>query len=224
MTKLRIAVISDTHGQHHLLTIPEVDILLHTGDFTDGGTPKEVWDFFDWFRQQPAKHKIVIAGNHDYYMEQGEIAQVQSCIPSNVIYLNNEMVEVEGLRIWGSPIQPTFLNMAFNRNPGKEIQSYWDLIPNDIDILLTHGPAFGILDRTLTNKKAGCKELRKAIEEKKPRMHICGHIHEGYGNMWHKGMLFINASSMNHTTHTLSNTPILFEIGSKHLVAQPAYR
>lgn len=219
MNPLRIAAISDTHGKHEWITTEAVDILIHTGDFTNAGAPGEARDFFQWFAAQPAKHKVCIAGNHDYYMEAGSKERVMADIPSGIHYLNDSLVELEGLRIWGSPIQPTFLNMAFNRERGKEIKKHWDLIPADIDILLTHGPAYGILDRTFRNKQVGCEELRKAVEKKKPRVHVCGHIHEAYGNLWHKGVLFINASSW-YGFEGPKNPPVLFEIGPDYLATK----
>jgi Icc-related predicted phosphoesterase len=219
MEKIKIAAISDTHSKHEWLKIPPVDILVHTGDFTEGGTQAQAIDFFQWFQEQPAKYKIVIAGNHDFFMAAGNQEKIKAIIPANVIYLNDELAEVGGLRIWGSPIQPTFLNMAFNRARGKEIKAHWDLIPDNIDLLLTHGPAHGILDKTSRNKHVGCEELRKAVERQKPRVHICGHIHEAYGNVWHKGTLFINASSW-HGFEGPINAPVLFEIGIGHLVAK----
>ena len=101
--------------------------------------------------------------------------------PRAVVYLENEGVEIEGLRIWGSPITPWFWDFAFNRGRGAEIDRYWQQIPTGLDILLTHGPPQGVLDLTTRGDDAGCADLRNRVLLTKPRFHLFGHIHEAYG-------------------------------------------
>jgi Icc-related predicted phosphoesterase len=110
---------------------------------------------------------------------------------------------------YGSPWQPWFLNWAFNLQRGKEIQEKWDLISNDVDVLITHGPAFGILDRNINGENAGCENLLSKIEEIRPKVHVCGHIHEGYGQTVRHSIKFINAS-VNNERYRPTNNPILF--------------
>jgi Icc-related predicted phosphoesterase len=118
-------------------------------------------------------------------------------LPDNLIYLNDSQIVIEGIKIWGSPIQPWFYDWAFNRQRGADIKKHWDLIHADTDILITHGPAHGILDLTMDYRNVGCEELIKKIEEIKPKYHICGHIHEAHGVLKNEATTFINASQLN---------------------------
>ncbi len=124
---MRIVCISDTHGQHKRVKLPEGDVLIHAGDFTMGGGTAEVGGFLNWLKQQPHKHKILIAGNHDRLFER-DSALAESMVPAGVTYLNDSGTVIEGLNFWGSPVQPKFGNLAFNRNQA-EIVAHWELIP-----------------------------------------------------------------------------------------------
>ena len=215
---MKIVAISDTHGKHRNLVLPEGDILIHAGDVSSMGKESEIKDFLNWFSNTDFTYKIMIAGNHDFYFEKiGDNAKVlEELIPANVIYLNDSGVEIENLgqktlRIWGSPIQPWFFNWAFNRNRGEDIKRHWDKIPKNTDMLITHGPAYGILDKTTRNESVGCEDLLEKVKEVKPIFHICGHIHEAYGYIKQSGTEFINASVLDEN-YNLRNKPIVFEI------------
>ena len=215
---MKIVAISDTHGKHRNLVLPEGDILIHAGDVSSMGKESEIKDFLNWFSKTDFTYKIMIAGNHDFYFEKiGDNAKVlEELIPANVIYLNDSGVEIENLgqktlRIWGSPIQPWFFNWAFNRNRGEDIKRHWDKIPKNTDMLITHGPAYGILDKTTRNESVGCEDLLEKVKEAKPKFHICGHIHEAYGYIKQSGTEFINASVLDEN-YNLRNKPIVFEI------------
>ena len=193
---MRIVLISDTHNQHHGLDLPEGDILIHAGDFSGRGRVSEAQQFLDWFGSRPHPHKVLIAGNHDFICEK-EPALFDSMVPDNVIYLNDSGVEIEGVKIWGSPIQPWFFDWAFNRQRGADIAKHWALIPEDTDILVTHGPPYGILDRTDDGKLVGCEELIKVVERIRPKIHVFGHIHEAHGSLIKDGTHYVNASILN---------------------------
>jgi Icc-related predicted phosphoesterase len=193
---MKITTISDTHGLHHQLQLPGGDVLIHAGDVCNRGTAAEALDFMNWFSNQNYAYKIFIAGNHDFYFEKEPIAAIQSLLPENVFYLNDSGITIEGISFWGSPITPEFHNMAFNRKRGIDIAKHWDLIPPDTDVLITHGPAYGILDKTFQNWYVGCTDLLARIEEIKPQYHIFGHIHEGFGLVEREGTSFINTSSV----------------------------
>lgn len=208
---MKFVAISDTHCRHLNIKLPKGDVLLHAGDITYKGKKDETDDFLNWFAKLPFKHKIFIAGNHDFYLEKEKFANIQSIIPEGVIYLNDSEVVIDGIKIWGSPVTPWFFNWAFNRKRGKEIKKHWDKIPADTDIILTHGPAYGILDTVLNNTNAGCKDLLNTIEKIKPKAHVFGHIHESYGAAKLKGTHFINASVLNES-YELINKPIVFDI------------
>lgn len=169
---MKIVAISDTHGKHRNLVLPEGDILIHAGDVSSMGKESEIKDFLNWFSKTDFTYKIMIAGNHDFYFEKiGDNAKVlEELIPANVIYLNDSGVEIENLdqkalRIWGSTIQPWFFNWAFNRNRGEDIKRHWDKIPQNTDMLITHGPAYGILDKTTRNESVGCEDLLEKVKE-----------------------------------------------------------
>jgi Icc-related predicted phosphoesterase len=207
---LKIVIISDTHGHHKELSLPEGDILIHAGDVTGRGMESQVVDFLEWFAAQPHRHKIMIAGNHDFYFEQAPEEAIRKAIPDNIVYLNDSGTEVEGIRIWGSPVSTWFYDWAFSRHPGAEMQKHWDLVPEDTDILITHGPPAGIMDRITTGVETGCEILLETVQRIKPRLHLFGHIHEGYGKEVHDGVTYINAAVLN-ATYKLVNAPVVFE-------------
>ncbi len=207
---MKITLISDTHSKHHQLTLPKGDMLIHAGDVSSRGSVQEVESFLNWFSKQDFKYKIFIAGNHDFFFERANEQTVQALIPENVIYLNDSGIEIEGIKIWGSPIQPAFFDWAFNRERGTDIKKHWDLIPNNTDILITHGPPFDILDQTIQGDKVGCEELLKCVLEIKPKLHIFGHIHEAHGDVQKYGIKFINASVLN-VRYQVTNLPVIVD-------------
>ena len=197
MSRLRIVCISDTHGQHAKVSVPDGDLLIHAGDFMAFGTkPKEIIQFNQWLGTLPHPYKVVIAGNHDVMFERHSATARE--LLKNAIYLENSGTEIAGLNIWGSPVQPEFNNWAFNVARGAAIRRYWEMIPLDTDILVTHGPPFGMLDQSNpSSDHLGCEELALVVEKIKPRLHIFGHIHGGHGDETHNATRFINASVVN---------------------------
>jgi len=193
-----IVCIADTHGLHDRIKVPPGDILVHAGDFTERGEPAEVDLFLDWLENQPHPHKIFIGGNHDAYLEQHPdyfAAQVRA-IP-RVTYLEDSGAIIAGLRIWGSPVQPWYFQWAFNRHRGPEIRHHWDLIPLDTEVLITHGPPAGILDRNFRGERHGCADLLDVINTRltKLRLHVFGHLHPDGGQCINRdGRLFVNAA------------------------------
>jgi predicted phosphodiesterase len=143
---MRIVCLSDTHGTHERLTVPEGDLLVHAGDFTNLGRPAEIERFDRWLGTLPHPHKLVIAGNHDFLFERKP--EKARALLTNARYLQDEACEVNGLRLWGSPWQPWFHDWAFNLARGPELAAKWALVPERIDVLVTHGPPAAILDRT----------------------------------------------------------------------------
>jgi len=208
---LKVIAISDTHGYHDLLTLPSGDVLIHAGDVSSQGSKQEVQDFLQWFSDLNYEHKIFIAGNHDFFFERADSDMITSIIPDNVIYLNDSGISIGGLNIWGSPVTPWFFDWAFNRHRGADIKKHWKLIPQNTDILITHGPVYGVLDRTIHGQRVGCEVLKDATEVIKPKVHICGHIHESYGQVQTMDTLYINASVLD-VQYRLVNDAVLFEI------------
>jgi Icc-related predicted phosphoesterase len=191
---MEIVCLSDTHGLHWQIDLPKGDIVLHAGDVSKRGKEHEIVEFNEWLGELPHQHKVMIAGNHDFLFEQQP--KLAESLITNAIYLNDSLVEINGLKIWGSPVSPWYHDWAFNRRRGADIKRHWDLIPEGIDILITHGPPFGIMDFTFTGYMVGCEELTKAIARVKPKIHLFGHIHEGYGQVQTNDILYINASNL----------------------------
>lgn len=205
---MRIVCLSDTHNQHADLKVPPGDVLVHTGDVTSRGWTSEVAAFLGWFAAQPHPHKLFIAGNHNFMFERS-IDDARALVPPGVTYLEDEGVTVRGLHFWGSPVTPPFQGWAFNRDTA-EIRSHWDRIPDDVDVLLTHGPALGVRDALRpSGAHAGCPELRQTLDTRlKPRLHVFGHIHEGYGVQQDGDLISVNASVLDHR-YRLLNDPVV---------------
>lgn len=178
---MRVIAIADTHGLHSRIKIPDGDILIFAGDMCGRSTLKEVFQFNKYLRNLPHKHKIAIAGNHDWPFS--KYKGVARSALQDAIYLQDESCIVEGLKIYGTPWQPEFNNWAFNLpRYGDRLRRVWENIPTDTDILITHCPPFGILDKLPGEGSLGCDYLRQIVTNKvKPIVHIFGHIHEGYG-------------------------------------------
>jgi hypothetical protein len=209
---MKITHISDTHNKHNQLNgkLPGGDLLIHSGDISSIGRESEVKRFVKWFNEiDNYRYKVFIAGNHDLSFESeilfrnksehfdrvtyeglASVGKPQwldvlltSDLNSNVFYLENSFVELDGIKIWGSPISPSFgYGWAFNEDRGENISKVWDGIPNDTDIVITHGPIYGYRDKTYrTYENVGCADLLHKLNEVKPHLHFSGHIHEDYG-------------------------------------------
>jgi Icc-related predicted phosphoesterase len=208
---LKFVVIADTHGRHRQVKLPKGDVLIHAGDFTYRGEKAETEDFLKWFKQQVYTTKILIAGNHDFYFEKATAKQLNDLLPDDIIYLNDSGTQIGDVKIWGSPITPKFFNWAFNRRRGEEIRRHWNMIPADTQLLITHGPPFGILDQIFNESHVGDKDLLHTVKQVRPKVHVFGHIHESFGHTKHNDIHFINASQMNEN-YQLVNRPIVFEL------------
>jgi Icc-related predicted phosphoesterase len=194
---LRFVLISDTHGQHRELHLPPGDVLVHAGDLTAHGELSDLEALDAWLAEQPHPHKVVIAGNHDFCLErQGEQARARL---RSAVYLEDQAATVAGVRFYGSPWQPWFYDWAFNLRRGEALREKWALIPPDTEVLVTHGPPAGVLDRTSRGELVGCDDLADAVARVRPALHVFGHIHEGYGQKRLEGTTFVNASICDHS-------------------------
>lgn len=182
---MKILHISDTHSYHKLLAIPDdIEMIIHSGDFSDYKdyykNEPEAKDFLNWYGNLNIKYKILIAGNHDAMPAINPTEFKSLCDYYNIIYLENDFVEIEGLKIWGSPLTPSFGNWYFMKNRGK-LFDIWKEIPDDTDIVVVHGPPKGILDysynRDGTLERCGCSALRNRMINLKPKLVCFGHIH-----------------------------------------------
>lgn len=194
---MKILCISDTHGFHRELFIPKnIDMIIHAGDSTNYWelykNEQEFEDFLDWYSNTHVKYKVLIAGNHDHSLiKQYNKDKVQK---SGIIYLEHESIVIEGIKIFGSPYTPTFGSWFFMVNTWK-MDKYWSAIDKDTDILVTHGPPYGILDLTIDRnrdlKLCGDKSLLNHVKEIKPKYHVFGHIHDN-PEFKNQGMLVRN--------------------------------
>lgn len=184
MSNLKIFHFSDTHSFHGQLYVPpEADILIFSGDESNYHNPvrnlPETLDFIEWYSSLPNKHKIFVAGNHSSAIHHKLVSR-KEIEDKGIIYLENESTEVEGLKIWGSPISPTFGDWYFMRARGK-IYKVWETIPEDTDILVTHTPPSGKLDLAYSRDNklefCGCRNLLKNVYRVKPKLHCFGHLH-----------------------------------------------
>ena len=211
---------------HDRVTVPYGDILIHSGDATYRGYEGEVREFGEWFRNQPHMYKIFVAGNHDtsfedspikarqWFFDTEETDPAKLCARNNTIYLQEQSVTLsvdgEDVTIYGAPHQPWFYDWAFNVRTSEELKAIWDKIPKGTDILVTHGPPYGVRDRCTNGDIVGCRELKKAIGKIRPKLHVCGHIHEGYGVEQWAGTLIANSSTCD-ARYDPVNEPLIFE-------------
>lgn len=204
---MKIVCISDTHCLEQGIVLPDGDMLIHAGDLTTTGTLEQINAAFAWLGDLPFKHKVVIAGNHDFGLET-ELSGI--VIPAGITYLKNNWVEIAGLKIWGSPICVPFADWAFMWDLERR-QELYQTIPPDIDVIISHGPPWGILDKMQEGFSVGCTALAKRIKEIMPKLCIFGHIHYSYGLHQHDGITYVNAAILNQQ-YALANAPIVIEI------------
>ena len=213
---MRIVCISDTHGKHMgIEQIPDGDVLIHAGDSLGVGGIYQLGLLNEWLGTLPHKHKILIAGNHDWCF-QNRPDEARATV-TNAIYLEDSGAFIGGFNFWGSPWTPRFHDWAFNLDRGEQLKMIWQRIPDDTDVLITHGPPAGILDTVPTptgQEQVGCADLRDRLFEL-PRLkaHVFGHIHEGYGSKtWQdKNLLFVNGCTCT-SWYQPTNPPIVFDL------------
>ena len=205
---VKLVLFSDTHGHHRRMAVPDGDILIFAGDMFLFGDGNSLEDFNAFLGELPHRHKLVIAGNHDYCFEKESARSAASL--SNAIYLQDQAIALDGIKLYGSPWQPQFGNMAFNLERGAALREKWDMIPADTDVLITHAPPFGRGDRTAQGEHLGCQDLLEAVQRIQPRLHVFGHIHEAVGTSQAGKTTFINASICN-AAYEWANAPVVFE-------------
>jgi Icc-related predicted phosphoesterase len=179
---IKCVCISDTHGQTP--RVGQGDVLIHAGDLTNKGEIEEIEKGLKWLSSLEADLKILVPGNHDWGFQLEPKKTREMCEHHGIVLLIDEELFYGGKLFYGSPWQPTFGKWAFNLDSPGPIKDKWDRIPHDLDVLITHGPAYGILDGTLWGREhVGCRELRAAILDTKPRVHVFGHTHMQNGVM-----------------------------------------
>jgi 3',5'-cyclic AMP phosphodiesterase CpdA len=233
---MKITFISDTHSKHNQITddLPGGNLLIHAGDMSSMGYNHEIQDFCKWFDSiNNYDFKVFIAGNHDWgFIDREQFFVHRSVvIPKsteeilnlykNIDYLRDSSQEIQigdnpSIKIYGSPWQPEFFDWAFNLpRKGDELKNKWNDIPTDTDILITHGPAYGYVDRVVgRTEHLGCELLTDRIKEIKPKIHVCGHIHSGFGYVFDGNTHYINASLLNEQ-YRYTNKPLTIDWDSE---------
>lgn len=206
--ELRLVCISDTHGRHGELDLPPGDVLVHAGDFCSRGTLDEARAFTEWLRDQAFAHKVVVAGNHDRLFESDP--DLARSLVRDAHYLQDSGAEVAGLRFWGSPWQPEYGGWAFNLPLGEPLADRWNQIPRETQVLVTHCPPKGVLDRIHSGLSIGCPDLQHALERVQPGLHVFGHVHEQAGVALGEGRLSVNAANCN-LHYRLGQPPIVVD-------------
>jgi Icc-related predicted phosphoesterase len=181
-----ICCISDSHELESELSIPPCDLLISCGDWSMFGKSEQAMDrFLEWFSEQPARFRVLTAGNHEFPVE-ADPGKWRRRV-RNATLLLNESITIEGIKIWGSPVTPSY--GAFGISSEAEREKVWRTIPTDTDVLITHGGPRGIL-----SGEGGCAALRRAVIRVKPRLHCFGHVHSAYGVLPTENTLFVNAA------------------------------
>lgn len=212
---LRVVCLGDTHARHRELTVPGGDLMIHAGDLTERGTLAEFEDAFDWLGALPHRHKIVIAGNHDFALERTP-ALVRPLVPPTVTYLEGDTTEVDGLLVWGGPWIARAGRWAFEAD-AVERHAHWASIPDEADILVTHIPAARVLDGSGHGGQWGCELLAERLRAlRRLRLHVHGHVHEARGT-WtaDDGRLVVNACCHGRTPREPLQPPIVVELGPR---------
>lgn len=233
---MRLVCISDTHSLHHMMKhpLPQGDVLIHAGDISNKGGEKDVTDFLHWYMDLNYDTKIFISGNHDFCFEhvnlphhKGDydwlhhLMSTENLSQSNVTYLEDSFITIESpkftkpIKFYGTPWQPWFWDWAFNLpRGGNELENKWKLIPDDINVLITHTPPYGIKDYVFNSigmESVGCELLRLRLNEIKPSLNIFGHIHEAYGVSYVDETTYVNASICNKSYNPI-NKPIIIDL------------
>lgn len=210
---MRIVCVSDTHCQLDRVIVPEGDVLLHAGDLTYTGSIKQMAHELYVLGQLRKRFRAVafICGNHDWLGEKDPT--VLRCMAEDygLTWLQDEVVEVEGISIYGSAWTLEFYNWAFNmdRHDGTP-ERIWGKIPDDTDVLLTHGPSYGNLDDHPAGR-LGCAALSRAVDRVRPKLHVFGHIHHSYGRkVGADGVTYVNASACDES-YSPVNPPIVVD-------------
>jgi Icc-related predicted phosphoesterase len=212
---MRIVCVSDIHSRP--LTPPEADVLIIAGDLTYHSSDKELEEFAAWLKAQKAKYKVFIAGNHDKKFQTHPWGTAEYlkrvCAEPNTFYLEQTSVIIEGLVFWGSPWIPKY-SLAFQLKSPEHARQHWAKMPDHVDVLVTHGPPHGILDTVKNGKHVGDQQLLAVVQRVKPRLHVFGHIHTGYGQVEIGGTIFINACVCDEDYKPVQE-PIVIDLPSK---------
>jgi Icc-related predicted phosphoesterase len=210
-----LTFMSDSHCRHSEIPadqLPGGDFLIHTGDFTNTGNLTQCREFLTWFEKQTQyKHRIFIAGNHDRLAE-SDPSLFRSLVPANCHYLEDSGIELEGLKFWGVPATANFCNWAFNRSY-TELHKHFNYIPDDTNVVLTHGGPYGLDLQALENGvDIGMEPLNEKLMDL-PELLVSafGHVHHSYGQIKLDETHFVN-SAICGEDYQVTNKPIVITL------------
>jgi len=215
-TRVRIVCISDTHNMHRNLVVPDGDILIHSGDMTDRGSVQELQDVNEWLGTLPHRYKIVVPGNMDIGLEQ---YPERRNIFTNAILLIDQSFHIQlnpnsenekTIKMYGSPYTLEFVG-AFQLYNFDQSREKWNSIPDDIDILVLHGPPLGILDVSSAGRRIGDENLLERIDQVRPKLVIFGHVHNSYGQRVLNGIHYVNAAQYSKFSGRNNIVPIVVD-------------
>lgn len=195
---MRIVAMADTHLFHDALVVPEGDVLVHAGDMLQYGSLDELERAIAFLRPLPHPTKVIVAGNHEVCLEKHPATARKMLEDAGFVYLQDAGTTIGGLRFYGSPWQPKFRIWVFGAMRGAELASKWAMIPDEVDVLVTHGPPYGFGDTIRwkdLDRNVGCKDLLERVRVVKPRLHMFGHIHQGRGQWTDGGTIFANVTT-----------------------------
>lgn len=223
---MRIIALSDSHGSHFGIKVPNGDVLVHCGDFSSHGGMRDTVDFMNWFGTHPHPHKLFCAGNHDRLCEQdpGLFQTLMKQAPKGMRYLQDQCVVIDNIKFHMSPVTPRFYNWSFNRDRGEDIKRHWDMIPEATDVLITHGPPHGICDEAYRpgyniTEHTGCADLMDAVLRIAPKLHLFGHIHYSGGQSYvGPKTTYANVSVLDES-YQVVRPPMIFDIDSNKTVS-----
>lgn len=211
---LKIMCISDTHCRHRSLELDleGVDCIIHSGDFSSGSEASTI-DFLLWYSELYVKHKILIAGNHDWFAYNYQEDFKRKCELLDIIYLDDSECTIEGVVFYGTPWVNKFYNWAFMEYENN-LKDIYKKISKGVHVLISHGPAHGTLDVVLRAGagSVGSTSLRDHLPKlKRLKAHIFGHIHENYGIVQHQHYVSVNASILD-ANYRIHNNPVIIEV------------
>eukprot|EP00755_Sulcionema_specki_P006928 Sspe_Gene.36821::Locus_17796_Transcript_1_1_Confidence_1.000_Length_1088::g.36821::m.36821 len=224
---LRVVCVSDTHGmERRIKSIPDGDVLVHAGDITNQGEQAQLRRFNEWLGDLPHKHKVVIAGNHDLSLDGDWVAKRRTLPPDEVRaavektkalltnvthYLEDSSAVIDGVHFWGSPSSPEFCDWGFNLPRGDACRLKWAECPEGTDVMITHGPPIGRGDLCSSGDSAGCVDLLQTLYTIRPKYHVSGHIHEGYG-VYYDGVTTCLNASICDLRYRPVHKPLVFDV------------
>lgn len=193
---MKLVCLSDTHGFHEQLRVPKGDVLIHTGDCTRRGRPDEIRRFERWFAGRPHPHKLLVPGNHEVGWDDPRRLDGlrRRFSEGGIRILHDDRCVLGGLTFYGTAWQPRFGEWAFNVPRGEDLRKKYAKIPAETDVLMTHSPPLGILDRTPTRRHVGARTLRERVQAVHPRVHLFGHIHNAHGLERRRNTTFVNGA------------------------------